>query len=80
MPCNSGRIHSRVKIAFALIVTFVLIAWANPASAEGQCVMCKAVAEDSARRRRPGGRTEQRDLVPDGGAIHFVVRPFLRNL
>ncbi|MDA7743299.1 hypothetical protein N8891_03610 [Flavobacteriales bacterium] len=38
---------SRMKIAFALIVTFVLIAWASPA--EAQCVMCKAVAEDSAK-------------------------------
>ena len=36
-----------MKIAFALIVTFVLIAWAIPA--EAQCVMCKAVAEDSAK-------------------------------
>ena len=40
------KVPSSFKLASALLIAVVLIVWANPA--EAQCVMCKAVAEDSA--------------------------------
>jgi hypothetical protein len=42
----SMKVPSSFKLASALLIAVVLIVWANPA--EAQCVMCKAVAEDSA--------------------------------
>jgi hypothetical protein len=66
------------KRTSALLLAIVLLAMASPADA--QCVMCKAVAEDSAADGGLGAGLNKGHSLPHDGALHFVIRPFFRNL